>query len=310
LNRKLIVSLGLFAMATFSLSANAQTTAPATLPESPSNMQTTSPAANSNGSSLPPIQDFPNSSSVVADESSSPAAGQDPAASPSTSPSGNSTATSPAADSPKPKVDANDPTAQQQPQQTKRILGIIPNYRAVSADTHLPPLSVGKKFWLGTQDTFDYSNFIFVGMIAGVAMAGTSEPAFGQGAAGYGRYYWHTFVDVGIGNYMTEAIVPVLTREDPRYYTLGKGGFFKRTGYAVSRLFITRTDAGHPTFNFSEIVGNGAAAGISNAYYPNNVNTFVKTYQRWGTEIAFDGIGNILKEFWPEINHSIFHEKY
>jgi hypothetical protein len=28
---------------------------------------------------------------------------------------------------------------------------------------------------------------------------------------------------------MTEAIVPALTHEDPRYYTLGHGGFLKRT---------------------------------------------------------------------------------
>ena len=210
-------------------------------------------------------------------------------------------------DSPRPKIDPNTTNT---PQQTKRILGIIPNYRAISANTQLPPLSIKAKFWLGTQDTFDYSNSIFVGMLSGVAMAGKSEPSFGQGAAGYGRYYWHTFVDVGVGNYMTESIVPTLTKEDPRYYTLGRGSVFKRTGYAVSRLFITRTDAGHNSFNFSEIVGNGAAAGISNAYYPSNVNTFVKTYQRWGWQIAFDGIGNTLKEYWPEINHSIFHEKY
>jgi hypothetical protein len=28
---------------------------------------------------------------------------------------------------------------------------------------------------------------------------------------------------------MTEAILPTLTREDPRYYTLGHGGFFRRS---------------------------------------------------------------------------------
>ncbi len=118
-------------------------------------------------------------------------------------------------DPPQPKID---PSTTNTPQQTKRILGIIPNYRAISANTQLPPLSVKAKFWLGTQDTFDYSNFIFVGMLSGVAMADKSEPSCGQGAAGYGRYYWHTFVDVGVGNYMTESIVPTLTKEDPRYY--------------------------------------------------------------------------------------------
>ena len=205
---------------------------------------------------------------------------------------------------PKPDIDPNEG------QQTRRILWIIPNYRAVSVNSQLPPISVRDKFWLATQDSFDYSNFIFVGMLSGISLAGNSEPQFHQGAAGYGRYYWHIFADTAIGNYMTEAIVPTLTKEDPRYYTLGRGGFVKRTSYAVTRLFITRNDAGHNTFNFSEIVGNGAAAGIGNAYYPQNQNQWVKTYQRWGTQIGLDGVFNVFKEFWPDINRAIFHNKY
>ena len=50
--------------------------------------------------------------------------------------------------------------------------------------------------------------------------------------------------------------------------------------------------------------------GIGNAYYPPTSSTWVKTYQRWGTQLALDGAGDILKEFWPEINRAIFHNKY
>ncbi|HEV7967273.1 MAG TPA: hypothetical protein VGP19_06880 [Candidatus Acidoferrales bacterium] len=198
----------------------------------------------------------------------------------------------------------------QEGRQSKRILWIIPNYRAVSANTHLPPQSFKEKLWLATEDTFDYSDFIFVGGLAGISMAQKSYPTFGQGAAGYGRYYWHIFVDGAIENYMTEALVPVVTKEDPRYYTLGRGGFLRRTGYAVSRLFITRSDGGKNTFNISELVGAGAAAGIGNAYYPAQSNPWVKTYQRWGTQVGLDGLFNILKEFWPDINQAVFHGKY
>jgi hypothetical protein len=212
-------------------------------------------------------------------------------------------------DSPKPKTDPTDPD-DQTGKQTKRILWIIPNYRSVSANTFLPPLSLKQKFWLATQESFDYSAFIYAGIFAGAAMAQNSQPAFGQGAAGYGNYFAHTFADDTIENYMVEAIVPTLTKEDPRYYTLGKGGFFKRTGYAVSRLFITRNDSGHNTFNISEFVGAGAAAGIGNAYYPTNVNQWVKTYQRWASQIIQDGLSNVAKEFWPDINKAIFHNKY
>ncbi|MGA7080793.1 MAG: hypothetical protein WBQ43_18965 [Terriglobales bacterium] len=215
-------------------------------------------------------------------------------------------------DAPTPKVDPAEATnpSDQYGKQPKRILWIVPNYRAVSANTTLPPLSFKSALWLATQDTFDYSDFIFVGALAGVDMAQKSQPTFGQGAEGFGKYYWHVFVDGAIENYMTEAIVPAVTREDPRYYTMGKGGFFKRTGYAVSRLLITRTDSGKSTFNLSEIVGAGAAAGIGNAYYPKESNPFVKTYQRWGTQVGLDGVFNVLKEFWPDIDHAIFHGKY
>jgi hypothetical protein len=188
---------------------------------------------------------------------------------------------------PTPKISPADPNNpdDQEGKQPKRILWIIPNYRAVSANTHLPPQSFKEKFWLATEDTFDYSDFILVGGLAGISMAQKSQPSFGLGGAGYGRYYWHIFLDGGIENYMTEAIVPAATKEDPRYYTLGKGGFIKRTGYAVSRLFITRTDAGKNTFNISEFVGAGAAAGIGNAYYPAESNPWVKTFnvgeRRW-----------------------------
>src|SRR5580704_8678311 len=144
--------------------------------------------------------------------------------------------------------------------QPKRILWVIPNYRAVSADTHLPPLSLKNKFWLATQDSFDYSAFIFAGMLAGVGQAQNSYPEFRQGAVGYGRYYWHTLADQTVENYMVEAILPSALGHDTRYYTLGRGGVVKRTGYAFSRVLITRTDAGNETFNSSEIVGAGAAA--------------------------------------------------
>lgn len=209
-------------------------------------------------------------------------------------------------DAPQPKVNPADTP----PEQTKRILWIVPNFKSVSADTHLPPLSIKEKFWLATQDSFDYSSFIYTGLIAAGAMASKSEPSFGQGASGYGNYFAHTLADGTIENYMVEAIVPTLVKEDPRYYTLGRGGFFKRSGYAISRLFITRTDSGKASPNISEVVGAGAAAGIGNSYYPADTNVWVKTYQRWLGQMIQDAAGNLAKEFWPDINRAIFHNKY
>jgi hypothetical protein len=196
-----------------------------------------------------------------------------------------------------------------QGKQTKRILGIIPNFRAVSVNQKLPPQSAKEKFIGATQDSFDYSSFVYAGMLAGVAQAEDSYPEFHQGLAGYARYYWHTFADQANENYWVEFILPAGLHQDSRYYTLGHGGLVKRTAYSFSRILITRTDAGNETFNASEIVGAGAAAGISDLYYPSQERDWTKTGQRWLTNVSLDGATFIFKEFWPDINSAIFHQK-
>jgi hypothetical protein len=202
---------------------------------------------------------------------------------------------------------AEDPLAQGR--QTKRILYVVPNFRAVSADQHLPPQSVKEKFKTAMLDSFDYSSFIFVAGQAGVAQWTNSYPYFGQGAKGYGRYYWHTLADAINENTWVEFIIPSLLHQDTRYYTLGKGNFGKRVGYAFTRVVITRTDEGHRAINYSEIVGAGAFSGVANLYYPSQERTFTKTYQRWITNLCIDGGVFVFKEVWPDINNAIFHQK-
>jgi hypothetical protein len=223
-------------------------------------------------------------------------------------------APSPAQSSSASQAASNDPVNNVQqasaPKQTKRILGIVPNFRAVTADEKLPPLSTHDKFTLMLQDSFDYSNFIYVGILSGISQAQNSYPEFHTGAPAYARYYWHTFADTVNGNLMTEFVFPTVMREDPRYYTLGRGGIFKRTGYSISRLIITRNDEGNSTPNVSEIVGNGSAAGIACLYYPSSQRTWTKTGQRWATQVGLDGFSNVVKEFWPDINAKLFHNKY
>jgi len=221
-------------------------------------------------------------------------------------------------EAPSPLQQGAAPVADQQTQkngdyegkQTRRILGIVPNFRSVGVDEKLPPISVHDKFKLMTDDNFDYSNFIYVGLLAGEGQLAGSYPEFHTGAPAYARYYWHIFADTIDGNLMTEFVVPAATKEDPRYYTLERGSIIKRSGYAMTRLLVTRTDQGHSTFNFAEIVGNGAASGISGLYYPSHERGWTKTGQRWETQVGLDGIANLAKEFWPDVNARIFHNKY
>jgi hypothetical protein len=193
-------------------------------------------------------------------------------------------------------------------QQTKRILWIVPNFRAVSAGTKLPKQSVKEKFKTAALDSFDYSSFIFAGIQAGISQATDSYPEFQQGAAGFGRYYWHTFADQADENLWVEGILPSALHQDSRYYTLGHGGFVKRGFYAVTRVVITRTDSGRETFNASEVFGAGTAAAISSAYYPSRYQDWTKIGQRWLTNVLIDGGTFGAKEFWPDVNRAIFHQ--
>jgi len=193
--------------------------------------------------------------------------------------------------------------------QTKRVLGIIPNFSSVSADIKLPPQTPKEKLTLAAKNSFDYSSFFVASIQAGFAMDSNSYPEFHQGVKGYARYYWHTLADTADENFMVSGAAPILFHQDNRFYTLGHGSFRKRTFYAISRVLITRTDNGNPTFNFSEVIGSGAAAGLSTLYYPQQYQTWTKVGQKWLTSDLIDGFNFWWKEWWPTANKYVFHTK-
>ena len=194
-------------------------------------------------------------------------------------------------------------------QQTKRVLGIVPNFSSVSADVKLPPQTAKQKFTLAAKNSFDYSSFIIVGIQSGISMGSKSYPEFHQGAAGYARYYWHTLADTADENFFVSGIGPVVFHQDNRFYTLGHGSFGKRSWYAVTRVLVTRRDNGSETFNFSEVVGSGAAAGVGSLYYPSQYRTWTKVGQRWLTSDLIDCFNFWWKEWWPTANKYVFHTK-
>jgi hypothetical protein len=107
---------------------------------------------------------------------------------------------------------------------------------------------------------------------------------------------------------LTEGIMPVLLKEDPRYFRKVNGKFWPRLGYSVTRVLIAKDDHGNNCVNFAEIAGSGIAASIGNFYYPDN-RGFGNTMERMGTAMATDAISNVLKEFWPDIKRHMQHKK-
>ena len=191
------------------------------------------------------------------------------------------------------------------PPSSKRIFGIIPNFRTVSTDEKLPPQSVKDKFVTAGEDSFDYSSIFIPAALAGYSLATTADPEFGGGGLGYARYLWHAAVDQTSENFLVEAIVPSLTHEDSRFYTLARGSVTKRTEYALTRPFVTRSDDGREVFNASEIFGSGIASGLSSLYYPTRERSFGNTGKQWGLDIGIDAIAFFVKEFAPDIRQKL-----
>jgi hypothetical protein len=191
-----------------------------------------------------------------------------------------------------------------------RMFFVMPNFLTVENEAKVQPLTWKQKFSITARGSFDPYEFVTSGILAGIRQAENSYPAFGQGAAGYGKRYGTAFADQVDGNMMVGAVYPSILHTDPRYFQLGHGGFARRFGYAISRIFVTRRDSGGQLFNFAEPFGNATAIAISNFYYPSADRGLSSGLNGWGIQMAIDALGNELKEFWPDIHHAIVKRKH
>jgi len=199
---------------------------------------------------------------------------------------------------PEPKQAPATPILKPQP---KRILGLMPNYRAVSAGSIPPPPTPKQAFMIATKNSFDYSSFVFVGITSLMAEGSDAHKQLGKGVGGFWGYYWRGYLDKTDGNYLVIFALPTVLHEDERYYALGQGKILRRGIYAASRVLITPNYQGHNTFNGAEIFGRGVSQAISVTYYPSQDRTFGDIAEKYGYAIGRDALTNTFREFWPDI---------
>ena len=171
------------------------------------------------------------------------------------------------------------------------------------------PLTSGQKIKLVARTTFDPVEYPFYAFLAGISQAQNSEPSYGQGLIGYAKRFGSSFLDGTSENFFAQAFLPSVFRQDPRYFQDGKGTFWRRAGYAVSRTAVTRSDKGRMEFNVSEFGGAAVAAGISNTYHPPTDRNLTNTMETWGTMMGWDTVSNVVKEFWPDIRRKVHQRK-
>jgi hypothetical protein len=193
-------------------------------------------------------------------------------------------------------------------EQSQRVLGVLPQF-AVTSRQNAPPLSPKEKFHLFAKSAFDPVTLGTVGFQAAISQATDEFPAYGQGAAGYGKRYGASLADEVSSGFWANFAYSSLLKEDPRYFRLGEGSGTHRVLYGVSQVFLCHTDKGGRSFNFANVLGAFTTGGISNAYYPDNERGLGLTVSRSAIALLYGGAGNLFDEFWPDIHNKFFKKK-
>ncbi|HEY6466935.1 MAG TPA: carboxypeptidase-like regulatory domain-containing protein [Candidatus Acidoferrales bacterium] len=182
-------------------------------------------------------------------------------------------------------------------EEKQRVLGVVPNFYV----TYLPdavPLTTKQKFELAWKSTVDPVSFAITGAVAGIQQANNSFSGYGQGAAGYGKRYGAAYADLASGTFIGSAILPSLFKQDPRYFYKGTGTVRFRLLYALANAVICKGDNRRWQPNYSNILGNIAAGGISNIYYPaQNRNGAALTFESALIGIGATAAANVIEEF-------------
>ncbi len=193
----------------------------------------------------------------------------------------------------------------------KRIFGVLPNYKTVDKMTvAYQPISTHAKFTIATKDSFDWPEFLVAGAMSGLNQITGQDPEWGQGVKGYSERYAASIADQTIGNYLTEAILPSVLHDDPRYFRLGQGRAAHRILHALSWVIIGKTDSNRNTLNVSELLGSGASAAIGFWYYPAQERNAASVGDRFVTQVGFDAVSSVLKEYWPDIRRRLLHKHH
>jgi hypothetical protein len=182
-------------------------------------------------------------------------------------------------------------------EEKQRVLGVVPNFYV----TYLPdpaPLNSKQKYQLAWKSTVDPVTIGITGAVAGIQQWQNEFSGFGGGAAGYGKRFGAAYADVAAGTFISGAILPSILKQDPRYFYKGSGSVRFRLLYALANAVICKGDNKHWQPNYSNIIGNLAAGGLSNLYYPaQNRNGAALTFESALIGIGATAASNIFQEF-------------
>lgn len=206
-------------------------------------------------------------------------------------------------DAPTPKLDTGEAQQKAQKGTFSNTIGLLSRRSVFFPELAYQkgPLSGGHKLALAADESIAPSRFVASAFIAGIDQATNSPTGYGQGWDAYGKRFSSFMASSASESMFGTFLLPAIFRQDPRYFVKPDASFKQRVGNALRRVVVTRTDSGGESFNVSGILGALMAEGLANSYLPDDERTAGKTFKRCGIRIGVGAVGNILKEYWPNI---------
>ncbi|MGA3210935.1 MAG: hypothetical protein ABSD20_06470 [Terriglobales bacterium] len=212
----------------------------------------------------------------------------------------------PAGSSPDESVTAEPATGEREGHQ--RIGFVVPAF-GVTDNPNATALSPRQKFSLFARSAFDPFVFVATGLQTGASQMENEFPEYGQGAVGYVKRYASAFTDAVDANFMGNFLWPVILKEDPRYFRMGKGSYQRRLLYSLEQEVWCKTDSGARTVCGANVLGAFSAGAVSNLYYPREARGLALTASRSSISMGFGSMGNLAVEFWPDMDRWLHRKR-
>lgn len=180
----------------------------------------------------------------------------------------------------------------------RRVLLLFPGYETIQ-DPNIPvaPLRTRQKFEMAYRKTVDPSFIIESAMFGGYDQVANYGPQYGSGADAFAQRFGYNAANLASTFLFTDALLPTIFRQDPRYFRKGHGSFGSRVWWALRSEAVAYDNTGREVPNYSSMLGFGMSTALSNAYSPDSSITFGKTMERYGVKEAVSFGLNVMREF-------------
>lgn len=188
----------------------------------------------------------------------------------------------------------------------------MPDYQTVrDPDSVVKPLTVKQKWNLFGKEVLDPFNIASAAFGSTMSQLGDETPRYGRGGVAYGQRFGAAWADLTTQNLFSDGVLACVLHQDPRYFRKGPQASVKsRIVYSISRIVITRQDSGAAAFNASGLFGMSLGIAASNLYYPAASVRGSVMVGRLQTSLLGSVIGNLMSEFWPDIQKKFFQKKF